>query len=248
MPEPDYEWINKQLDLFIEQTVPHNMSGNGFMTSRSGPAAPPDEVIAQAEVVEPILDKFYPEWRTAIAGSDSYRWRQHREAAQRCRARLARQEEIRRKLGDDSPRLSADTLHSWVWDAAAGPWRSGNYSDAVDAAARNVNANLRRKVKRPDLSEGDLVAQAFSLAPPAPGQQRLRVPLGDVGEKTIRSVHSGIIEFGKGCFSAIRNPVAHESEDDYSVTEHEALESLTAFSLLARWVDRAQVLTDASQE
>jgi hypothetical protein len=242
MPEPDYDWINEQLDLFIRQTVPHNMSGNGVITTQSGPAASNEEVIAQAEIVEPILDKFYPEWRTAIDTSKSYRWRQHREAAQRCRVRLARQEEVRQKLGDNSPRLAADNLHPWVWDAAAGPWKSGNYSDAVDAAARNVNANLRRKVKRPDLSEGDLVAQAFGLSPPASGQLRLRVPLGEVSDKTFRSVHGGIIEFGKGCFSVIRNPVAHESEDDYSVTEHEALESLTAFSLLARWIDRAQVV------
>jgi uncharacterized protein (TIGR02391 family) len=247
MPEPDYDWINQQLDLFIKQTIPHNMSGNGFITTQSGPAAPAEDVIAQAEVVEPILDKFYPEWRTAIATSKTYRWRQHREAAQRCRARLARQEEVRQKLGDNAPRLAADALHPWVWDAAAGSWKSGNYSDAVDAAARNVNANLRRKVLRPDLSEGDLVAQAFSLALPEPRQSRLRVPLGEVSEKTVRSVHSGIIEFGKGCFSAIRNPVAHESADDYSVTQHEALESLTAFSLLARWIDRAQVITDESQ-
>ncbi|HEX5120069.1 MAG TPA: TIGR02391 family protein [Pseudonocardiaceae bacterium] len=242
MPEPDYDWINQQLDLFIRQTVPHNMSGNGVITTRSGPAASDEEVITQAEIVEPILDKFYAEWRTAIDTSKNYRWRQHREAAQRCRVRLARQEEVRQKLGDNSPRLAADTLHPWVWDAAAGPWKSGNYSDAVDAAARNVNANLRRKVKRPDLSEGDLVAQAFSLAAPTAEQRRLRVPLGSVSEKTLKSVHAGIIEYGKGCFSVIRNPVAHESEDDYSVTEHEALESLTAFSLLARWVDRAQVI------
>lgn len=246
MPEPDYEWINQQLDLFIQQTVPHNLSGNGFITSRSGPAAPAEDVIAQAEIVEPILDKFYPEWRTAIATSQTYRWHQHREAAQRCRARLALQEEVRQKLGDNAPRLAADALHPCVWDAAAGSWKSGNYSDAVDAAARNVNANLRRKVQRPDLSEGDLVAQAFSLSPPTPEQSRLRVQLGDVGESTVRSVHTGIIAFGKGCFSAIRNPVAHESEDDYSITEHEALESLTAFSLLARWIDRAQVETSKS--
>ncbi len=73
------------------------------------------------------------------------------------------------------------------------------------------------------------------------------MPLGEVGVKTLRSVHGGIIEFGKGCYSAIRNPVAHESVDDYSVTEHEALESLTAFNLLARWIDRAQVITGESQ-
>jgi hypothetical protein len=73
MPEPDYDWINQQLDLFIKQTIPHNLSGNGFITSQNGPAAPVEDVIAQAEVVEPILDKFYPEWRTAIATSNTYK-------------------------------------------------------------------------------------------------------------------------------------------------------------------------------
>lgn len=77
MPEREYEWINQEMEPLVQQTVPRNMSGNGF-TARSGPAAPAEDVIAQAEVVEPILDKFYPEWRTAIATRPTYRWHQHR--------------------------------------------------------------------------------------------------------------------------------------------------------------------------
>jgi hypothetical protein len=83
MPEPDYDWINQQLDLFIQQTVSHNLSGNGFLTTQSGPTARTEDVIAQAEIAEPILDKFYPEWRTAIETSKTYRWHQHREASTR---------------------------------------------------------------------------------------------------------------------------------------------------------------------
>lgn len=46
--------------------------------------------------------------------------------------------------------------------------------------------------------------------------------------------------FGEGCFAGIRNPNSHEA-DLPELPEHEALEQLAAFSVLAPWVDAATV-------
>ncbi|MFF8919054.1 TIGR02391 family protein [Streptomyces sp. NPDC015032] len=56
-----------------------------------------------------------------------------------------------------------------------------------------------------------------------------------------RSQHEGAAAFARGVYVAIRNPIAHELGDE--LKEHEALEQLAAFSLLARWVDDSTVET-----
>ena len=49
----------------------------------------------------------------------------------------------------------------------------------------------------------------------------------------------GAMDFGAGCFEGIRNPAAHDEKHEWS--EVEALEHLTSFSVLARWIDSASV-------
>lgn len=51
------------------------------------------------------------------------------------------------------------------------------------------------------------------------------------------------MEFGSGCFRAIRNPVGHLPNDEIEMTEQEALERLAALSLLARFIDDAELVT-----
>jgi uncharacterized protein (TIGR02391 family) len=147
-----------------------------------------------------------------------------------------------RHLADPGPSLTAAQLHPWVWEAARPAWDAGNYEDAVDAAARNLNTRLRTKVGRRDIGEGDLVAQVFSDKVADENNPRLRLSLPeDVGTRTVSSLYGGIIGFGKGLFQAVRNPLAHEAPGAMAITEQEALESLAALSLFARWVDRATV-------
>jgi hypothetical protein len=145
-------------------------------------------------------------------------------------------------LGDSGPVMTAAGLHPWIWAAARPAWEAGNFEDAVDAAALNLNTRLRAKVGRKDLGEGDLVAQVFTDKPGDETTPRLRLPLpDDVGTKTVTSLHGCIIGFGKGLFQAVRNPLAHEAPGAMALGEQEALESLAALSLFARWVDRATV-------
>ena len=141
------EWAIGELDKFIEMTVLRNnsFSGNGvtFIDNTSSTAASDGDVAKQAQVVEKILDRVIPRWRTEIELRRRNRWTRHREAAIRAKTELEREEEIRVNLGDDAPELSAAKLHPWVWavlrhcgnlDISVKPWKA-------------LFGNLMRKLK-----------------------------------------------------------------------------------------------------
>ncbi|MBF4562076.1 TIGR02391 family protein [Microbacterium sp. VKM Ac-2870] len=233
-------WAIGELDKFIQQTVMTNnsRSGPGYVSisNKSSTAAPDAEVSQQAQVVEKIFDRVIPGWRNEIELRSSNRWTRHREAAIRAKAELERQEEIRENLGDDAPELSAANLHSWIWSGASSLWNSGHYREAVEGAIRKLNAETQNKLGRRDVSEADLFNQAFSEQSAAPKSPRLhRMP--DDGSRTFKSVQRGARMFAEGVFAGIRNPLAHEV--DQELPEEQALEYLAALSVLARWVNES---------
>lgn len=150
-------------------------------------------------------------------------------------------EEARRRMRPDSPDLTAEQFHQWVWDAAAPLWYAGSRQEAVHAAARSVNARMQQKRGHHDKSDAALCREFFSLDPPAPGRPRLRFPGYAPSDLTRRSKQQGAMEFGAGCFEGIRNPAAHMHA--LVLSEQVALEQLAAFSLLARWIDECEVET-----
>lgn len=158
-------------------------------------------------------------------------------------ARLEHLDEVNARLGgeDQSPRITASSLHHLICGAAETQWTLGQRHEAVLAAAKAVNSQLQAKVKRRDVSEADLVRQAFSEKDPEPGKPRLKFTSIE-DEKTRESMRGGALEFGSGCFRAIRNPVGHLPNEDIEMTEQEALERLAALSLLARFIDDADVV------
>jgi len=167
-----------------------------------------------------------------------------RDASKRLLARIETQREIIARLGgsDDSPRISAASLHPLIWTAAEAQWSTGHRHrhEAVLAAAKAVNSHLQSKMDRKDISEGDLVRQSLSEKAPTPGEPRLRYP-SITADRTRESVHQGFSDFGSGCFSAIRNPIGHRPNEEVELDEQTALERLAALSLLARWIDEAEV-------
>jgi hypothetical protein len=197
-----------------------------------------DEIAAQKVVVERIWTKVIgPEPVGPLDSRDPHRG--DREWAIRCIETIMRDAEIRENLGEDAPDLNASKMHHWVWEGARSLWQSGHFGEAVEGAAKKVNAETQNKVGRRDVSEADLFIQAFSDDPPQAGKPRLRLPEDDDG-RTSRSLRRGIRTFAEGCFAAIRNPVAHDGGE---LSETEALEQLAALSILARWVDRAEPRT-----
>lgn len=166
------------------------------------------------------------------------RWARHREASIRAREELVRQEEIDQNLGDNAPQISARNLHPWVWSGAQSLWQSGHYRSAVEDAAKKVNAETQNKVGRRDLSETKLFQEVFSDKPAEHGKSRLR-RMKPEDSNTYRSVQRGAMALAEGIYAGIRNPFNHEDPQD--IDEQVGLEYLAALSVLARWVDSADV-------
>ncbi|MGO1736789.1 MAG: TIGR02391 family protein [Leucobacter sp.] len=231
----DREWAVEQLEAFIYMTayVASSTPGvSGFSTRGRN-----DEIAGQAQVVEQILDRATPGWRARISEM-SRKWGGLREAASRGRTQLKREQELREKLGENAPEISAASLHPWVWSGARSLWQSGHFVQAVRDAVTKLNAETQNKVGRRDVSETRLFKESFSTDPAKPGKPRLR-RLNPEDSDTYRSVQRGVMAFAEGVFAGIRNPLSHEVDQEMS--EQVALEHLAALSVLARWVDESTV-------
>ncbi|MFF6931526.1 TIGR02391 family protein [Streptomyces californicus] len=232
MTQINHEWAIEKLESFIRTA---SVTWTGSAWRRNYPIA---NVQGEAQVVEHILDRVVPTWRTAAWPKNSYRYWRELEASTRAIAQLRAEQELAENLGSGAPQLDASTLHPWVWGSVQGLWGSGHYRQAVGMAAVAVNAQAQAKVGRKDLSESKLLGDAFSTKDPEPGKPRLRLAPKEDSD-TWRSRHDGAAAFARGVYAGIRNPIAHEAGDE--LEENEALEQLAAFSILARWIDTATV-------
>lgn len=235
----DEEWARGELRTFIELTkIVTPPPSPGIIGDFREHAAPAELIVGQAPVVEQILARVIPRWRDEIDEPPKrFPWKRHWEAATRALSQLERADELRQRLGDDAPTLSASSLHEWAWEGARSLWQSGHYREAVRAAAVKVNAETQNKLGRRDLSEATLFQHALSNDPPSADAPRLR-PAGDDGGKTALSVRRGVAALAEGAYGALRNPIGH---DEGELGEQEALEQLAVFSVLARAVDAATV-------
>lgn len=233
-------WAIQELDSFIAlaDLVP-------LASGRAGRqhAGSKDELNAQATVVERIFLHLDPQWRDRLEMSmnPDQRWNGHRTLAIQAKATITRDEEIREKLGDNAPQISASSLHPWAWEGARSLWQSGHFREAVTAAARKINAETQNKLNDRTRSETSLFQDALTEKPPTAGHPRLHV-IPDDGCATFKSMQRGVMAFAEGCFAAIRNPNSHAANLP-ELAEHEGLEQLAAFSQLARWIDGASVKT-----
>ncbi|MGJ0203042.1 TIGR02391 family protein [Leucobacter sp. gxy201] len=231
----DRDWAIEQLNTFIHLTeyVPSsrpNVIGS-FIRGKN------EEIAGQAHVVEQILGRVLPGWKSDL--KETKRQRDGlRELASRARTQLQREQELQEKLRDDAPRISATGLHPWIWSGARSLWQSEHFVQAVRDAATKLNAETQNKVGRRDVSETDLFKQSFSLDESKPGKARLRRMSPDDSD-TYRSMQRGAMAFAEGVFAGIRNPLSHEADQELS--EQVALEYLAALSVLARWVDESTV-------
>jgi len=237
----DLAWVNERLLEYVNLTKPINQSSTNVITARTAPECGRAKAIELTETIRPVLARLYPEWQSENSASKNDEFKTERDAARRLLARIKSQDDVANRLGgaDTSPRLIASALHRLIWTAAEAQWNTGHRHEAVLAAAKAVNSHLQAKLGRRDVSESDLVRQAFSEKDPEPGKPRLRFVLDD--EQTRDSLRQGVMSFGAGCFQAIRNPVGHLPNDAIDLTEQTALERLAALSLFVRWIDEAVI-------
>lgn len=238
-------WALEEVDYFISRCQEHTRryAAGGEQAHRNLEIqAIHDDIISRMPIIEDIADRAWPKWRDHLPKRQSLSWEYNPmlRVAKQLQVLLVRKEELDRNLGEAGPTLSASTMHVDVWEAAKSLWANGHFGEAVNAAARSVNAKLQTKVSRRDISEAKLVNECFSLDPPRPGAPRLRLMPND-GSDTYKNLHGGALAFGQGCFRAIRNVLSHEYGPMGEPPEAEALHYLAAFSILARWIDQAIV-------
>ncbi|MET4622958.1 hypothetical protein ABIE18_004438 [Arthrobacter sp. 2762] len=160
------------------------------------------------------------------------------EFAEHALAILRTRAETHEKLGTNAPTMKADALHSLIWDAASLRWESGHYTDAVQRAATALSGHVKDLTGRYELGDNELMTQAFSLSAPQAGKPRLRWP-GKDDDLTVKAMRIGILNTAQGVFSAIRNPATHTTDE---LPKQEALEQLASLSVLARWIDRCELV------
>lgn len=166
-------------------------------------------------------------------------WSSAKDSAIRLLGLLRTGNDLEALLAPTGPRLAANRLHRWVWEAAAHLWDDGHRRYAIQAAATAVERELQSKLNSHGRSGKDLVIQAFRTPAPKVGEKRLRFPQLSPDSNDWTSAHEGAMAFGQGCMQAIRNPSTHlPSEPDEQV----ALEHLASLSVLARWIDTAEVV------
>jgi uncharacterized protein (TIGR02391 family) len=237
----DTEWAAQELRDFMDLCNYHRREW-GRNGSEPALASCMQAIIALFPIVERIADRAWPEWRQHLPPrfDDGWEYDPLFRIASQTLALIQREHELESKLGEAGPSLTAASLHPDVWQAALRLWRTGHFGEAVLAAARSVNAALQAKTGRRDQGDAHLVADSFSLDPPTLTKPRLRLMKND-GSATYKSLQEGAIAFGRGCFMALRNVLAHEYGDMADPPEHLALEYLAAFSVLARWIESAEV-------
>ncbi|MER8026725.1 TIGR02391 family protein [Glutamicibacter protophormiae] len=138
-----------------------------------------------------------------------------------------------------SPSIEPSLLHPLVWAAAQRLWNDGHLRQAVAAAAEAVSGQMKQLTGRNDAGDTSLWQQAFSSASPQKGKPRLRWP-GESEDQDVKTMQTGLLSFAPGVNMVIRNPATHVAED---FTEQDALERLATLSVLAKLVDKCQVLS-----
>ena len=138
-------------------------------------------------------------------------------------------------------------LHPWIAEPAGPLFEGGHYREAVLAAARNLEVQWKALLGTESHSLSTLADESFSSSAPKPNHPRLRYPTAgtDTNSQAWRNAHVGAMEYAKGCAKRIRNLNLHHPEDT-EPGPGETVETLSALSVLARWVTDAEVETDQS--
>ena len=147
---------------------------------------------------------------------------------------------------EDETVLRVVDLHPWIAEPAERLFDGGHYSQAILAAAQNLEVQWRKLLGVSDGSLSDLATRSFSPDDPKPGRPRLRFPEAgsDAESGPWKNAHLGAMKYAEGCAMRIRNLNLHHPDDDepdVGIT----IETLSALSVLARWITSAKVEAEA---
>lgn len=246
----DPTWATEVLDWWVERADEALRGSNGTREDPFCRSGPRTDVLLGRElqtrrVIKAVLGmEEVPVLVRSLGAHNFVELQAGLDLVRRALGHLATADETARHItGTSAPTMAADSFHALVWDAASRLWSDGHHGQAVQRAATFLNAHVQDLTGRRDVSDGALMAQAFSLSSPEPSKPRLRWP-GDDEDLTVRSMRTGLLQFSQGCFAAIRNPATHRTED---ATVQEALEQLATLSTLARWIDECDLVETQSR-
>ena len=150
------------------------------------------------------------------------------------------------EMTSDTPAFSPANLHPVVWSAAAAHWTTHQYRVAVREAAEGLTIHWKQRLGREDVDDTVFWQQTLSPGLPEPGRPKLAWP-GDPESKTAKSMRGGLepmakalVQLATGVNLTIRNVATHTQD---SLSEQEAMERLSAYSYLARILDKCEVRT-----
>lgn len=200
-----------------------------------------EEIRRQLFAVRAIAAEVHPDVLNRFLEKPSqygWTWEEVKHGLDELSGALQSREQVEELLAPRGPQLKADALHPVVWQAAARLWDQGNRRLALQTAATMLDAHLQGKLGVVRPSGYDLVTLAFN--PNAKSSSKvLRFRQYPEGSEDWTSAHQGAMAFGQGCMLAIRNLATHRvDEPDPQL----ALEQLAALSVLARWIDDAEVV------
>lgn len=191
--------------------------------------------LAQAAGADELIDELRA--KVTMAG---HRWLTARRALVELRGVFAKHDLIESIVGPVGPRLAAASLHALVWGPAARLWSDGHHLQAVQTASVAIEGEMQAMLGKSDVAGADL-ASAFSVKSPDGRWPRLRIRGLDHGSLTWTSQHEGAGYLARSAFLLVRNGAAHPGVP--AVDEVEALEQLALLSMLARLLERCDVVT-----
>jgi uncharacterized protein (TIGR02391 family) len=128
--------------------------------------------------------------------------------------------------------LARRQIHSAVINSARSDILQGDYARAVFEATKGMAEALREKVHSNE-DGWELVDYALS----GNRKKRPRFAVNKLESDTDWAEHNGLASLLKGVFSLLRNPPAHTPRSKYSISEIDALDSLSLISMLHRRID-----------
>lgn len=149
-------------------------------------------------------------------------------------------EALTRETANPDPNLLFELypFHPRVREISASLFKNGEYNNAVEEAAKALNAFIQDKTGSRK-AEADLVQSVMkSFPPPLQFNPYLDTDSG-------KNEQAGLALIAEGVFKALRNPKAHSPKDipQVQIDALEALDQLAIISYIFKRVERAQVET-----
>lgn len=131
-------------------------------------------------------------------------------------------------------KLERRSVHPDVLRYCATEIKSENFFHAVFEAMKSITSKVR-SLSGVDSDGVDLVERAFSL-----GKENAPIlAINSLETKTLRGEQTGFMNLLKGLYGAVRNPLGHEAKIEWDMSEEDALDIMTAISLVHRKLDKA---------